>query len=178
MRPLPAVITLLGASLLSVPTSSGAAASPQGPTEVPVMIETIFAHAPNAEQAAVVVKDERDRVYLAFYRSHYADVAEVRAYAIPFRNVMQSAAEGEAVDAALAAGDAAAAFDLLLRIMRIDLGAQYVSDVGLDGVHEGEVAVGSGHMRDRFHNQVFADHAAADEAYHRWLERAVELAAG
>lgn len=177
MKPLLGVIALLGSSLLAVPASVAAPAPQESPSEVATMIDAIFAPASADDQVAVVLKDERERTYLAFYRSRYADVEEVRAYSIPFRNVTQSEADQNAIDAALETGNAAGAFDTLLRVMRLDLGAQYVSDVGLDGVHEGDVAVGDGAMRDRFHNQVFADYAAANEAYRHWLERAVELSA-
>jgi hypothetical protein len=122
-----------------------------------------------------VYKDDLERTYLAFYVSTYVDIREVRAYSITFRNVSEFTDEQQAIDGFLEAGSYAEAFDGLLGVMRLDLGSQYVSDVGLDGIHEGEVAVGEGHMQDRFHTQVFPDHAAANDAYMHWLERAVAL---
>ena len=152
------------------------AIAPTPNQDIAAMLETIFAPVAPAEQVAVVYKDDRERVYLAFYMSTYADVKELRAYSITYRNVSEFADEQANVDALIAAGNYAEAFDGLLNVMRLDLGSQYVSDVGLDGVHEGTVAVGEGSMKDRYHNQVFADHAAANAAYMRWLERAVALA--
>lgn len=157
-------------------SSLAAAASQAAPDKVAAMIDTIFANVPPGDQRSVVYKDDRERVYLAFYISTYAGMKELRAYAITFRNVKEFAEEQSAIDGFINGGNYAEAFDLLIGLMRLDLGAKYVSDVGLDGVHEGEVAVGQGHMRDRFHNYVFADHAAANEAYMHWLERAVTLA--
>ena len=152
------------------------AAGPARSQDVAAMLETIFAPVAPAEQAAIVYKDDRERVYLAFYMSTYADVKEVRAYSITYRNVSEFADEQASVDEHIASGNYAEAFDGLIGMMRLDLGSQYVSDVGLDGVHEGSVAVGEGSMQDRFHTQVFADHAAANAAYMHWLERAVSLA--
>ncbi len=146
--------------------------------EVAGMLDTIFAPVAPPEQVAVVYKDDLERVYLAFYMSTYADVREVRAYKITFRNVSEFAEEQATIDEMIAAGNHAEAFDGLIGVMRLDLGSEYVSDVGLDGVHDGAVAVGAGSMQDRFHNQVFADHAAANAAYMEWLTRAVELAGG
>lgn len=165
------VVGVLGSSLAW-------AASPAPSQDVASMLETIFAPVAPAEQTAVVYKDDRERVYLAFYMSTYADVKEVRAYAITYRNLSEFADEQASVDELIASGNHAEAFGSLLDVMRLDLGSKYVSDVGLDGVHEGSVAVGEGSMQDRFHNQVFADHAAANAAYMRWLERAVTLAGG
>lgn len=165
--------------LVGVAGSGLAWAAGQTPNdEVAGMLDTIFAPVAPPEQAAVVYKDDLERVYLAFYMSTYADVKEVRAYKITFRNVSEFAEEQSAIDAMIAAGNHAEAFDGLIGVMRLDLGSQYVSDVGLDGVHDGEVAVGAGSMQDRFHTEVFADHATANAAYLGWLERAVELAGG
>jgi hypothetical protein len=143
--------------------------------EVAGMLERVFAPVAPPEQSAVVYKDELERVYLAFYMSTYAEVREVRAYAISFRNLAEFTEEQSAIDGMLAAGAHAEAFDGLIGIMRLDLGSKYVSDVGLDGVHEGTVTVGTGSMQDRFHRQVFADHAAANAAYMHWIERALAL---
>lgn len=168
----------VGLALLIVGVAGSGVTSPASqttPDSVTVMVDRIFARLPAGEQRSVVLKDERERVYLAFYISTYAEVQELRAYAITFRNVSESPAEQATIDTLLAKGHHAEAFEGLLNMMRLDLGSQYVSDVGLDGVHEGEVAVGAAHMRDRFHQQVFPDHAAANQAYMHWLERAVAL---
>jgi hypothetical protein len=151
------------------------AGSQTAPDKVSAMIDTIFADVPTGDQRVVVLKDDRERVYLAFYVSTYADVKELRAYSITFRNTREYVDEAGAIDASIDSGDYAAAFDNLISVMRLDLGSKYVSDVGLDGVHEGDVAVGAGHMRDRFHKQVFVDYEAANAAYMHWLERAVAL---
>lgn len=166
------LILIVGAAVSSPASASGRTT----PDQVAAMIDTIFADVAPGDQRSVVYKDDRERVYLAFYVSTYADVKELRAYAITFRNVKEYAEEQSAIDGFIDAGDHAEAFDLLIGLMRLDMGAKYVSDVGLDGVHEGEVAVGQGHLQDRFHSYVFADHAAANEAYMHWLERAVALA--
>jgi hypothetical protein len=150
-------------------------ASQTAPDEIAAMVDRIFATVPAEEQQSVVLKDDLERAYLAFYVSTYADVRELRAYSIPFRNVAEYVVEQKTVDDLLASGQYAEAFERLLNLMRLDLGSQYVSDVGLDGVREGDVVVGAGHMRDRFHNQVFTDHAAANQAYVHWLERALAL---
>jgi len=156
-------------------SSLAAPASQTAPDKVTSMIDQIFAQVPTGDQRSVVFKDDLERVYLAFYVSTYADIREVRAYSITFRNVNEFADEQQAIDGMLEAGDYAGAFDGLLGLMRLDLGSKYVSDVGVDGIHEGDVAVGEGHMRDRFHNQVFTDYASANEAYMHWLERGVAL---
>jgi len=129
------------------------AGSQTAPDKVSAMIDTIFADVPTGDQRVVVFKDDRERAYLAFYVSTYADVKELRAYSITFRNTREYVDEAGAIDASIDSGDYAAAFDSLISVMRLDLGSKYASDVGLDGVHEGDVAVGAGHMRDRFHRR-------------------------
>ncbi len=162
--------------LTGIAGASIAGATGQSPNdEVAGLIERVFAPAGSTEQTAVVYKDDLERAYLAFYMSTYADVREVRAYSITFRNVAEFVDEQSAIDDLLAAGEHAEAFDGLLALMRLDLGSQYVSDVGLDGVHDGTVTVGTGSMQDRFHQQVFADHDAANTAYMHWLQRAAAL---
>jgi hypothetical protein len=178
MRAFPAA-RVLGVLILIVGVAGSSLAAPASqtaPDKVATMIDQIFANVPTGDQRAVVYKDDLERVYLAFYVSTYADVKEVRAYSITFRNVREFADEQQTIDAAIEAGNYAEAFDALLGVMRLDMGSKYVSDVGLDGVHTGEVAVGEGSMQDRFHQSIFADHAAANEAYMHWLERAVALA--
>jgi hypothetical protein len=145
------------------------------PDTVVAMVDQVFADVPEGEQPIAIFKDDIQRVYLAFYMSTYADVKELRAYAITFRNVNEFVADTNALDELLAQGQLAEAFDGLLAMMRLDRGSQYVSDVGLDGVHEGDVAVGQGFMRDRFHDQVFAGYSEANEAYMKWLAQAVAL---
>jgi hypothetical protein len=81
----------------------------------------------------------------------------------------------EDVRSFLDAGDDDAAFESLLANMNLSLGAMFIADVGLDGIHEEPVAVGQGKMRDSFHREQFADHAAADVAYREWLARAITL---
>ncbi|MGD8328514.1 MAG: hypothetical protein PVJ49_03705 [Acidobacteriota bacterium] len=159
-------------------SSLAAPASQTAPDKVATMVDQVFAQVPTGDQRSVVFKDDLERTYLAFYISTYADIREVRAYSITFRNVSEFDDEQQVIDSAIAAGNYAEAFDALLSVMRLDLGSQYVSDVGVDGIQDAEVAVGEGHMRDRFHNQVFADYASANEAYLHWLERAIALSQG
>lgn len=171
---------IVGALILLVGvagSSTTAVASRTAPDKVAVMVDQIFADVPAAEPRVIVLRDDREGAYLAFYVSTYAEVREVRAYSVTYRNITDFVDEKEAIDKLIDAGNYAEAFDTLLGLMRLDMGSRYVSDVGVDGIHEGEVAVGEGRMRDRFHTQVFADHAAANEAYMHWLERAIELAA-
>lgn len=169
---------VIGIVLLVVGVAGSGIATPASqtaPDKVSAMIDQIFARVPTGDQRSVVYKDDLERTYLAFYISTYVDVREVRAYSITFRNVSEFADEQKAIDGFIDSGDYAAAFDGLLSLMRLDLGSKYVSDVGVDGIQDAEVPVGQGHMRDRFHNQVFSDYAAANEAYLHWLERAVAL---
>ncbi len=168
------IVCLVGVAGIGL---AGAATTVQS-EEVAGMLEAIFAPVAPPDQSAVVYKDDLERVYLAFYMSTFGEQKEVRAYSITFRNVAEFADEQATIDEMIAAGNYAEAFNSLIDVMRLDLGSKYVSDVALDGVHEGDVAVGSATMRDRFHPQLFADHAAANEAYLHWLERAVTLAGG
>ena len=161
--------------LVGVAGSGIATASQSAPDNIPAMLDQIFGEVPEGQQPVAVFKDDLNRVYLAFYMSTYADVQEVRAYSITFRNVNEYVDETNPLDTLLADDQTAEAFDGLLALMRLDMGSQYVSDVSLDGVHEGDVAVGEGQMRDRFHERIFADHEAANAAYMKWLARAVEL---
>jgi len=157
--------------------SAGFASAASQPTSDAItdMVATIFATIPPSDHMMVVFKDDHRRVYLAFYLATYADIQELRAYSISFRNMQEVIGDLDAIDDLLAAGDQSAAFDLLVSEMRLDLGSKYVSDVELDGIHDGDVAVGAGSLRDRFHNLVFRDYEEAESAYLQWLERAVEL---
>lgn len=135
-------------------------------------VASIFANRPDDTFVATVLKDDVEYRYMGFYLATYLDVKELRVYVVPFRG-----ADVEAVDSALAAGDHATAFAALLENMRLEMGARYVSDVGLDGIHDADVPLGNGSIRDRFHSEQFADHAEADAVYRDWLRRALELVA-
>ena len=150
--------------------------APEG--QVAANVATIFDSVPASDSTAVVIKDSRNRVYLAFYMATYADVKEVRAYSITFRNTNEYPEDLGGVDALIEAGNHAEAFDALIGSMRLDLGSMYVSDVGLDGIHDGAVTVGTGSMSDRYHKQQFASFDEANAAYVDWLDRAVALLAG
>ena len=143
--------------------------------QVSELVTDIFANVPDIDPKSIVIKDNRNRAYLAFYLSKYADVLEVRAYSITFRNTGEYPEELGNIDTLIAEGRHGQAFDALIGVMRLDLGSMYVSDVGLDGIHEGDVAVGEGSMRDRYHNQQFASHEEANTAYLEWLARALTL---
>jgi len=151
--------------------ASGQAADGQ----VAEKIATIFSNVPESDSMSVVIKDDRNRVYLAFYVATYADVKEVRAYSITFRNTNEYPDELGGIDALIEAGNQAEAFDALIGSMRLDLGSKYASDVGLDGIHDGAVAVGTGSMSDRYHKQQFASFEEANEAYIGWIDRAIAL---
>ncbi len=138
--------------------------------EVASSVAKIFADRAEESFVAVVIDDSARQLYLAFYISAYLDLKELRAYRIPY-----ASADRPTVDAALAAGDHAAAFTSLLSTMRITLGAQYVSDVGLDGINDEVVKLGEGTIHDGFHREIFADAATADRAYKEWLARALQL---
>ena len=169
---------VLGVVFLIVGVAGSGLATPASqttPDKIAAMVDQIFANVPTGDQRAVVYRDDLERVYLAFYISTYADVRELRAYAITFRNVREFVDEQKEINTFVDAGNHAEAFDGLLSLMRLDLGSQYVSDVGIDGISDAEVAVGQGHMKDRFHKQVFADNASANAAYLHWLERAVAI---
>ena len=154
--------------------ASGQAADGQ----VAEKIDTIFRNVPESDSMSIVIKDSRNRVYLAFYVATYADVKEVRAYSITFRNTNEYPDELGGVDAMIEAGNHSEAFNAQIGSMRLDLGSQYASDVGLDGIHEGTVAVGAGSMSDRYHKQQFASFDEANAAYVGWLDRAVALLSG
>jgi hypothetical protein len=92
-------------------------ASQTAPDEIAAMVDRIFATVPAEEQQSVVLKDDLERAYLAFYVSTYADVRELRAYSIPFRNVAEYVVEQKTVDDLLASGQYAEAFERLLNLM-------------------------------------------------------------
>lgn len=143
-------------------------ATVQEPT-IPEMVRAIFGgEFPDEGQAVRILRDESTNTYYAFYVASYLGTPELRAYKIPF-------ASSRDVQAQLESGDMAGAFEELIGWMRLDMGARYVSDVALDGINEREVQVGQGHMRDRFHSQLFGSHAEADEAYREWLRHAHRL---
>jgi hypothetical protein len=154
--------------------ASGQAADGQ----VAEKIATIFAGVPESDAMSLVIKDNRNRVYLVFYVATFADVKEMRAWSITFRNTNEYPEDIANVDAMIEAGNFAEAQSTLIDIIRLDLGSQYVSDVGLDGVHEGAVAVGQGQMTDRYHRQQFESFEEANEAYVGWLDRAIALLSG
>ena len=138
--------------------------------DIESMVEQIFMNRPDEPFVSVVVRDAAQWEYLAFHISTYLDVKELRVYIIPFKST-----DAEAIDAALAAGEHEVAFQQLIAEMRLDLGARYVSDAGLNGVNDQPVALGSGSLRDNFHREQFGTYEAADKAYRTWLERAVAL---
>ncbi len=149
-----------------------------GRTEDPIlreMVDRLFAGVEPSSHMAIVVKDPTKGAYLAFYLSTYVGVQELRAYKITLYNVNESADRLPDIDALLAAHEYAEAYAALLNIMIIEYGSMYVADVAIDGIREGDVAVGSGHMRDNFHKSQFASYEEADAMYREWLVRAISL---
>jgi len=138
--------------------------------DVPGMVQQIFAARPAQPFVSVVLRDAANHQYLAYHISTYLDVKELRVYVVPFLG-----ADVQAIDAALANGDHEAAFQKIISDMRIDLGAKYVADVGLDGIRDADVQLGQGHMRDNFHREQFADYATANTEYMRWLRRGLQI---
>ena len=167
-------ILVMGVAAPGLAWASGQATDGQ----VAEKVATIFANVPESDSMSVVIKDDRNRNYLAFYVATYADVKEVRAYSITFRNTNEYPEEMGGLDALIEAGNHAEALNVLIGALRLDLGSKYASDVGLDGVHDGAVAVGAGSMSDRYHKQQFASFEEANEAYLEWLDRAVTLLGG
>jgi hypothetical protein len=158
-----AVVLLFVAAVPAMPAQANDATIAQ-------MVETIFAQRPADKFVSVVLKDDARRQYLAFHISTYLDVKELRVYIVPFLG-----ANAEGIDAALAKGDHEGAFQKVITDMRLDLGAKYVADVGLNGILDEAVPLGAGSMRDNFHRDQFADHATADVEYRAWLKRGLEL---
>lgn len=157
-----------GCMVVAFLAATVAPAPAQEPT-VRELVRAIFdGELPEAGQDMRIVRDDRASTYYAFYVAIYAGTPELRAYKVPFsasRDIQQL----------MESGDVAAAFEELIGWMRLDEGARYVSDVGLDGINDREVQVGQGQMRDRFHAQLFESHEAADEAYREWLRQARRL---
>ena len=138
--------------------------------EVAALVAEVFDGEVSAEHGNVVLEDTARKVFWAFHVANYLDVIELRVYMIPY-----ASADPSAVRSMLDAGDSEGAFESLLSSMNLSLGAMFVADVGLNGIHEEPVAVGAGQMRDSFHREQFADHAEADKTYRQWLDRAVTL---
>jgi hypothetical protein len=138
--------------------------------EVAALVAEVFDGEVSAEHGNVVIEDTARKLFWAFHIANYLDVIELRVYMIPY-----ASADPSAVRSMLSAGDSEGAFESLLSSMNLSLGAMFIADVGLNGIHEEPVAVGAGQMRDSFHRQQFADHAAADKTYRQWLDRAVTL---
>lgn len=160
---------IIAASVLVCATAWATPVDAQGGS-VEEMANVIFGGVPDEGHASVVIKDSDETVYWALHVATYLDLKELRMYRIPFAST-----DVDNVDGALSEGDHEAAFELLLNSMRLDLGAKYVSDVGLDGINDAEVALGSGTTRDRFHRDLFGTAAEADEAYRQWLNRAANV---
>ena len=138
--------------------------------DIPTMVESIFAGRPAQAFVSIVLNDGARRQYLAFHISTYLDIKELRVYRVPY-----ASADTGTVDAALDQDDHEAAFETLLSGMDLQAGAQYVSDVSLDGIRDVAVPLGSGSLKDNFHRQQFPTHAEADTAYRSWLQRGLEL---
>lgn len=166
---------LVGLAVLAVlagspPGTAGTARAAEAGAQDTVhdRIVGLFGSLPESgEQNYLVLVDERDRVYLAFYLAGWMGEHELRAYSIPFDEV------GE-LDRDLAGEDPRAAFTTLLDAM--GPASRYISDVGLDGIRDEEVQVGTGRLRDYFSRNHFASHAEAHAAYEEWLERSLQLA--
>lgn len=158
-----AVMLLLTATVPAQPAAASDATIPQ-------LVEQLFAQRPDDKFVSVVFKDSARRQYLAFHISTYLDLKELRVYVVPFVG-----ADVQGIDTALASGDHEAAFQKVITDLRLDLGAKYIADVALNGIVDEDVPLGSGRMRDNFHRDQFADHAAADAEYREWLRRGLEL---
>lgn len=158
-----AVMLLLTAAVPAQPAVASDATIPQ-------IVDQLFAQRPDVKFVSVVLKDTARRQYLAFHISTYLDLRELRVYVVPFVG-----ADVEGIDAALSADDHEAAFQKVITDLRLDLGAKYVADVGLNGILDEDVPLGSGRMRDNFHRDQFADYATADAEYRQWLRRGLEL---
>jgi len=138
--------------------------------DVAAKVSEIFDGEVSAEHGNVVIEDTARKLFWAFHVANYLDVIELRVYMIPY-----ASANTSEVRSLLGAGDDDAAFGSLLASMNLSLGAMFVADVGLNGIHEEPVAVGAGQMRDSFHREQFVDHAEADRVYRQWLDRAITL---
>ena len=158
------ILVVFSAALLLVAPASAVDA------EVPEMVAEIFGGEVSVEHANVVIEDTARRLFWAFHIANYLDVIELRVYLIPY-----ASANPVEVRALIDAGDDDGAFGSLLASMNLSLGAMFVADVGLNGIHEEPVPVGAGQMRDSFHREQFADHAEADKVYRQWLTRALTL---
>lgn len=152
---------LLAGSALAAPV-------PQEPTVREIIAAIFDGQIPEEDQAMKIFRDESTNTYYAFYLASYLGTPELRAYMVPF-------SASTDIQPLLEAGDLDGAFEELVGWMRLDLGARYVSDVNLDGIRDEEVEVGQGQMRDRFHSQLFASHAEADDAYREWLRHVYRL---
>jgi hypothetical protein len=137
--------------------------------EVEAMVERIF-DGDLSGHANVVLEDAARKLFWAFHTAKFLDVYELRVYMVPFESTRPNE-----VRRLLDKGDDDGAFELLLAEMNLSLGAQYLADVGLNGISEVPVPVGQGSMQDNFHREQFANHAAADKVYRQWLQRAVTL---
>lgn len=168
---MPTKFALRVLSLVVVAALAAPAAMADPDPAISATLSVLFAERPDDPFVSVVYVDEPRGNYLAFHVSTYLDVKELRVYLIPFKS-----ADRAVIDGALARDEHEVAFQALLDGMRLDMGAQYVSDAGLDGINDQPVPLGQGALRDNFHRQQFADYATADTAYRRWLERAEDLA--
>ena len=158
-----AVMLLITAAVTAQPADAADATVEQ-------MVEQLFAERPDDKFVSVVYRDPRQRQYLAFHISTYLDLKELRVYVVPFVG-----ADVDGIDAALEAGDHEVAFQKVIGDLRLDLGAKYVADVALNGIVDEDVPLGSGRMRDNFHQEQFDSFDAADTAYRQWLRRGLEL---